>query len=422
MLKYDVIVVGAGPSGCMAAKYAAKAGASTLIVEKGAKIGEPVQCAGLISKRALEESELKNVKPLINNELKGAIVRSHSYELRIEVPSPDKSAFAIKRDVFDMALAEDALKEGVDVLLNSKVKKIKREEGEAKLTLSADTAAGKEELKATVVIGADGVRSKVANMAGLNVTRHFLNCVQVEGEYKSADAFAEIFIGRDIAPGFFAWAIPLGAEKVARIGLCIDKRCSPHPSPLRFLKRFLAEHPDIAKRYKGSRAGFTAGAIPIPTDTGLKRRMPGQSTVRIQEGCGILLVGDAAAQVKPITGGGVYYGLKCGKIAGGIAAEASLSNDMGVLRDYETQWKNEIGKEIAFGLKVHRLRCILNDRDFDTICRVLSQEEMLQRIAKHGDMDYQAHVFREFLKNPSLMKLAAGNIIRYLYAKRRLGN
>ena len=117
MLKYDVIVVGAGPSGCMAAKYAAKAGASTLIVEKGAKIGEPVQCAGLISKRALEESELKDVKPLINNELKGAIVRSHSYELRIEVPSPDKSAFAIKRDVFDRALAEDALKEGVDVLL-----------------------------------------------------------------------------------------------------------------------------------------------------------------------------------------------------------------------------------------------------------------------------------------------------------------
>ncbi|MCK4732488.1 MAG: NAD(P)/FAD-dependent oxidoreductase, partial [Methanophagales archaeon] len=59
MLEYDVVVVGAGPSGCMAAKYVSKAGASTLIVEKGAELGEPIQCAGLISKRAIEESELK---------------------------------------------------------------------------------------------------------------------------------------------------------------------------------------------------------------------------------------------------------------------------------------------------------------------------------------------------------------------------
>lgn len=416
MQKYDVIVVGAGPSGCMAAKYAAKAGASTLIVEKDAEIGVPVQCAGLISKRAIEESELKDVKAFINKELKGAIVRSHSYELKIQ--SPDKTAFAIRRDVFDRALAEDALKAGAEIIMSSRIKKLNRGVGGEELTLAAGDS--KEELKATVVIGADGVRSKIAKMAGLSVARHLLSCVQVECEYEAVDAFAEIFIGRNIAPGFFAWAIPLGAEEVARIGLCIDKRCSRHPNPLRFLKAFLAEHPEMAERYKGTRTGFTAGAIPIAT--GLHRRMHGLSTVRVFKGNGVLLVGDAAAQVKPITGGGVYYGLKCGKIAGKIAAEACLSNDMGVLRDYETGWRKEIGAEIAFGLKVHRLRCILKDSDFDTICRVLSQEQMLQQIAKQGDMDYQACIFRNFLKNHELIKLAARNIIRYLYAKRRLGN
>lgn len=422
MLRYDVVVVGAGPSGCIAAKYAAKAGAATVIIEEDAEIGEPVQCAGFISKRAIEESELKDTKSFITNELKGAIVHSYYHKLRIEAPSPAKSAFAIRRDIFDRALAEDALKAGADILLNRRVKGIKKGEIGGRPTLTIVMDGGKEELTATVVIGADGVRSRVAKMSGMTVTRNYLHCVQVEGEYKAAENFVEIFMGRSIAPGFFAWAIPRGDEGIARIGLCIDRRCSPRPGPISFLKRLLAEHPEVAKRYKGARAGFTPGLIPIPADTGLQWRLHGPRTVRIADSTGIMVVGDAAAQVKPISGGGVYYGLKCGKLSGEIAAEASLRNDMAVLREYELRWRKEIGREIAFGLKVHRLRCILNDEDFDTICRVLSQEEMLARITKLGDMDYPALVFRELRKNPVLIKLAARNIIKYLYANRRLGN
>jgi flavin-dependent dehydrogenase len=99
----------------MAAKYAAKAGASTLIIEENSAIGEPVQCAGLISKRAIEESELKNIGSFVNCELKGAIVHSQSHELRIEVPSPEKSAFAIRRDIFDKELAKAAMDGGAEL-------------------------------------------------------------------------------------------------------------------------------------------------------------------------------------------------------------------------------------------------------------------------------------------------------------------
>ncbi|RCV63128.1 Dehydrogenase (flavoprotein)/NADPH-dependent 2,4-dienoyl-CoA reductase, sulfur reductase [Methanophagales archaeon] len=406
MLEYDVVVVGGGPAGCMAAKYAAKAGASTLIIEAGAEIGKPVQCAGLISKRAIEESETKD-KSFINCEIKGAIVRSQSQELMLE--SLDKSAFAIRRDIFDNVLASEAQREGAEVILKCRVKSVAKGAGETKLRIS--TANGKEEISARVVIGADGVNSKVAKMAGLRVAKSFLNCVQVEGVYKTEDDFAdfaEIFVGNSIAPGFFAWAIPLGAENIARIGLCIDKRFSAQSNPLRYLKGILAEHPIIAKRYKGARSKITASAIPI----GVRKR--GQT---VQADKGILLVGDAAAQVKPVTGGGVYYGMKCGKMAGEIAAKASLTGDLKMLTAYERRWRKEIGNEIAFGVKVHRLRCILSDKDFDTILQTLSQEALLQQIQEMGDMDYPSIVFHEFSKNPRLIKLMAKNIIKYLYTK-----
>ena len=417
MLEYDVVVVGGGPAGCLAAKYAAKGGASTLIIEEDTAIGEPVQCAGLISKRAIEESEISG-KSFINCELKGAVIHSKSHDLRIEAPSPEKRAFAIGRNIFDKELAKAALNEGAEIILNSKVKSVKKRGDETKLTIMAATAnaqarvKGKNEIRANVVIGADGVRSAVAKMAGLNVTKNFLNCVQIEGAYEIDEAFAEIFVGKTIAPGFFAWVVPID-ENTARIGLCIDKRFSPHPNPLLFLKRNLSEHPIIAKKYKGTQSKFTAGTIPIPVG--------GQKTVKVDGGVGVILVGDAAAQVKPITGGGVYYGMKCGKIAGEIAAKASLEGDMKVLKGYEKRWRKEIGKEIAFGLKAHRLRCIISDNDLDTIWHAMSKHDMMQLIRTRGDMDYPSLVFRELLnlKNPSIIKLIARNIIRYLYVKRR---
>ncbi len=113
----------------------------------------------------------------------------------------------------------------------------------------------------------------------------------------------------------------------------------------------------------------------------------------------------------------MYYGMKCGKMAGEIAAKASLAGDLKMLTAYERRWQKEIGKEIAFGVKVHRLRCILSDNDFDTIFQTLSQEALLQQIQKKGDIDYPSIVFHEFLKNPCLIKLMAKNIIKYLYTK-----
>ena len=416
MLDYDVVVVGGGPAGSMAAKYAAKAGASTLIIEDDAEIGKPVQCAGLISTRAVEESELGNRNSFIQCELKGAVVYSPSYDLTLE--SPTQRAFAIRRNVFDQELAKAAQKAGADLILKSRVRNVRQRAGEKKLAITTATANGTEELRAKVVIGADGVKSTVARLAGLTVAQSNLTCVQIEGDYVTEEGFAEIFVGKTVAPGFFAWAIPLGAgtENRARIGLCIDKRFSPHISPLLFLKRNLEQHPVIARKHKGTVFSRTAGRIPIPVNAGGLRGQK-HETVRVDTDAatGILLVGDAAAQIKPITGGGVYYGMRCGKIAGETAAQACLTGDITLLNDYERRWHKELGKEIAVGLKVHRLRCVMSDKDLDTIVRTLSKSELSQRIKREGDMDYPSILFHELLANPGLIRVTARSILRYLY-------
>jgi digeranylgeranylglycerophospholipid reductase len=412
MRAYDVVVVGAGPAGCMAAKYAAKAGASALLLEEHRAIGEPVHCAGLLSKRALEESELHNYAPFMAAEITGAVVRSPSAELLLE--SPDKHAFAVRRNSFDRELANAAQDAGVEIRLASRVKELQR--GGETVRITAATTSGTEEVRARVVIGADGVRSTVAKLAGLEVAQRNLTCVQVEGAYETGRAgFAEILVGKSIAPGFFAWAIPLGADNTARIGLCIDKRCAPHPNPAHFLTQLLRQHPLIAKRAREPPLSRTAGMIPLPRPPTRSGRWP--RTVTIAEGTGILLVGDAAAQIKPISGGGVYYGMKCGKLAGEIAARACGTGKFGVLNEYERRWRAELGKEIAFGLQIHRLRCVLRDEDFDTVIRTLSQAELAHRLHEAGDIDYPSLVFRGLLTNPGLLKVMARNLPKYLYTR-----
>ena len=397
----------------MAAKYAAKSGVSTLIIEKDPEIGIPVRCAGLISKRAVEESELKGVRTFIMNRLKGAIIHSPNYDMQLEAR---ESAYAIRRDLFDKALAKEAMNSGAEIITGCKVVGIRMSEGELRIHVEASNGK-KDEIGAKVVIGADGVRAGVARMAGMKIMRNLLSCVQVEGSYDSEGAYAEVFVGREIAPGFFAWAIPLD-DRIARIGLCIDKRySSPHTTPLAFLKRFMLHEPRMAKRYRGAYFSYTGGAIPIAA--GLKRQKTVKMKMMKDGGVGILLVGDAAAQVKPITGGGVYYGLRCGKIAGEVAAEAASTGDMQVLKHYDRRWRREIGKEIAFGIWVHRLRCVLGDDDLDRIFRALGRER--RRVEKKGDMDYPSLILREFIKEPEFIKLAVKNIIRYMYIYGRRG-
>jgi flavin-dependent dehydrogenase len=123
-----------------------------------------------------------------------------------------------------------------------------------------------------------------------------------------------------------------------------------------------------------------------------------------------LAVGDAAGQVKPTSGGGIYPGTLCAKIAGTVAAEAAAhaNTSKDALMAYDTRWRSAIGRELETGLRIREGFNKLSDEDLNYIIRTLDDEHTLDIISKYGDMDRPSIVLRKLLlstKAPRLLKL-----------------
>jgi digeranylgeranylglycerophospholipid reductase len=375
-MKYDVVVVGAGPAGAIAAKYAALNGASALLMEEHASIGSPVQCTGIISTAALKECETGEGS-FVLAKMKGAFVYAPNCE-ELKVEGKDVKAYVIDRKIFDRALVERSLDAGADILLKTRF--IGMETGK----ISVISNGEQKEIQAGIVIGADGIQSSVGRAAGLPRCEKFLPGIQFEAPYAAKDPeFVEIFTGNDIAPGFFAWAVPF--KGLARIGLAKN----PGMPAQVFLEKLLL-HPVVASRYGGSRTEFVLGGIPlgppVKTTTG-----------------GVMLVGDAAGQVKPTSGGGIYMGAVCAKIAGEVAARAS--REEAELSDYEKRWRGAVGRELAIGMRIHKSLGKLSDENLNEFVAFLNKPAIREVITEYGDMDNPSILLQKLIKSGDKMQL-----------------
>jgi len=359
-MKYDVVVVGAGPAGAIASKYAARNGANTLLIEEHPSIGSPVQCAGLISNAALKECEIGEGN-FVLAKMKGAFVYAPNKE-ELMVRGKDVKAYVIDRKIFDRSLVEHSVDEGVDFLLKTRFIGVERDK------ISVISNGEHKQIYADVIIGADGIQSSVGRAVGIAGCKEFITGLQFEAPYVAKDPeFVEIFIGNNIAPGFFAWVIPF--KGMARIGLAKH----PNDSHTWHYLENLLRHPIIASRYKSSRTEYVLGGIPLG---------PPFKTTKDN----VMIVGDAAGQVKPTSGGGVYMGAICAKIAGEVAARAARKEtDLG---EYEKRWRNAIGRELAIGMRMHKSLGRLSDDNLNEFISFLNQPEMRKIITDYGDMDH----------------------------------
>lgn len=377
----QIIISGGGPIGNYLASNLT--GCSVQIMEEHSEIGKPVQCTGLVHPRVIE---LANAEESVLNAIKGFRLFFPDGRM-VEVKTDETKAVVIDRCRFDNICCNGAKKAGATINTDSKILNFKRENNE--LIVNHLTNGKKSEIKTNLLIGADGYKSHVGNCAGLGCAKEIVRGIQADLEVTMPDQdIVEVYVGKEVAPGFFAWILPCG--EFTRVGVGISKG---NGIPSKYLDRL------IEKRGFGeiNRSQIYSGVIPI-------------GYPKLTYADNIMIVGDAAAQTKPLSGGGLYTGLQCAKYAAETALDAIDSNDYSAafLSAYEDKWKSEIGKELDRGMIVRKIFTGMSDKKLDEAGKLLDKPEAKEILAT-GDIDYPSKLARPMLKAvPSLMKLAPG--------------
>lgn len=375
-MKYDVIVVGAGPAGSATAKAAAEKGAEVLVLEKRSEIGVPVQCGEAFGKTGMTNAGLKPSPKWIAKKLKYSCMVS---------PNGSKvcfknDAFVIERRIFDKQLAIQAAKAGAKFSVRSNVIDLKKSNGKFDRVV-VESFGEKEELAAKIVVGADGFNSKVArwtDMARALSTRYTATGIQYEMVNMDLESHETeyIFFGHDVAPGGYAWIFPKGKD-VANVGLGFTTEGRDSKSALDYLNKFVKEN-EMTKN--ASPINIVAGGIPLIR--------PLEKTVKEN----VLLVGDAARQIYSLAGAGIGYSLLCGGIAGNVAGD--VASDEVVTEDrlmqYDNEWRSRYGKELELAFKVKEIVVDFSDEELNKLSKVildigmdnLTQMNMTKAIAK----------------------------------------
>jgi len=384
----DVLVVGAGPAGSTVAFRLAERGHSVLVVEEHGRIGYPVQCAGLVSRRVLD---LAGSERFVRTPVRGASVFGPSLR-SIAFKAEEPRAYVIDRAGLDIYLAERAAHAGARFRTSLRFdRRLPPSNGREHLRLTGGDGEAFE-VRARAVVGADGVASAVARAFRLRRPVEFLPAFEAEIPRSPGDAeTVEVYLGRRISPGLFGWWIPDGAGG-ARIGVAVD---ADGTSAREYYQRLVAH---LAKRFGaplGSPTAYLVSGIPIGT-------VPRTYTDRT------ILVGDAAAQVKPLSGGGIYTGMRCAEIAARVLDGALRRDtlDASSLAEYDRAWRAELGEEFRRALYLRRVYCRLTDRDLDALIDALRAGGLHGTIVAFGDIDFPTHVVRELLaESPRLVRL-----------------
>jgi digeranylgeranylglycerophospholipid reductase len=334
--KYDVLVVGGGPAGALAAKTAVEKGLTACIVEKRPAIGAPVRCAEGIGREGL----LEFIDPdprWISAEMTGAgIVAPDGFFMKLESElAGSKVGYVLDRKFFDRELVWRAAEAGADVHVKSRVAAPLMENGVVK-GAKIEYGGNVRNVKAEVVIAADGVESKFSRWCGIDTTvpvREIMSSVQYVMADIDIDPHTTIFyLGNDVAPEGYLWIFPKG-KRIANVGIGISGKKSGEGHRAKdYLDRF------VKKTFPN---GKTIEYIP----GGVSVCRPLDCTVAD----GLIITGDAARVVDPLTGGGIYNAMYTGRLAAEVAADCISKGDVSkkALMAYDKTWRaSKMGKII----------------------------------------------------------------------------
>jgi digeranylgeranylglycerophospholipid reductase len=356
LMKYDVIVIGSGPAGSVTARYAAETGAKVLILERRPEIGVPVLCAEGISKN-VDNYGLVTGTHWKAASMDGARIISPDgtmVKLAADIAGAE-TGYVLNREYFDKELAKGALQKGADIMMNTRVTDLQK--SNHKITgVKAQKFDEELEIEADIIVAADGVESNIGRMAGINTTLkpHDLEtCAQYTLSNITVDeGFCDFYLGKKIAPGGYVWVFPKGKD-TANVGIGILANLSTPKLPWALLDDFIQKHPDLKN---GKPLRFLAGAVPVAE--------PIPATYD-----NLILVGDAARQVDPITGGGLMASIEAGKSAGETigAAIKKQQFDKKTLAPYEQNLQDTLYKKLKRNYVVKEILLDLDDKTINML-------------------------------------------------------
>lgn len=377
-IKYDVVVVGGRVGGSTASLFASKSDVDVLMIEKRQEIGTPVQCAEGVTYGTFETLDIKPDEKYIRSRIKGAHIHAPDGR-RISYEGGLAEGMVLDRKIFDKELAIKSAKAGTDIMMKTTVKDLIIENHKV-CGVVAKHLGKTIEIGADVVIAADGIESNIARLAGIETIKtpkDICSCAQYEMVGMDVDPeYLNFYFGEKIAPGGYLWIFPKG-DGVANVGLGIR---SSVETPISYLNKYVS----------------TWDATPVELNIG---GVPLTGPIDKTYTDGLLVVGDAAGQVDPITGGGIHTTISCARSAGEVAAQSVKEEDntSKFLKKYQDRWKDKLGKNLDKSVKYRKIADKLNDDDMNALAEFIETQD-IEAISKISVLKFVG-------KHPNLMKV-----------------
>ena len=380
----EVIVIGAGPVGGLAAHQLARLGLSVLLLEDHKQVGRPVHCAGLIGIEGLHGLGVHPEKSVVINRVSGSVLHAPS-GLTLTVDKGKPHAYVLHRDLLDQQIVREAEAAGAKLLLGQRVTTCQPTRTGVKLTVRKGGST--KEYQALVVVDAEGISSRLARQSGLPGPKksYILRALQYEVSNVSLPTDrVHLYFDNRFAPKFFLWIIPLDTHR-ARVGVASAGR-----KVRKSLEKFLSQTPilkdaKVEKRYGG--LVYSGG--------------PSGKTVAER----FITIGDAAGQTKATSGGGVVYGGRCAIIAAASVRRALRNGHYHhkELIHHDKRWRRIWGRQLSQMAVLRRLLNSLSNKELDKLFQTLQQSSVRKLVETRGDIDQQGRLIAASLTNPFLI-------------------
>ena len=367
----DVLIVGLGPGGLIAAREFAKQGFTVLGIDRKQELGWPKRCAEGVSDEGLAFCGVTPDPAWAYGRIEGAAIYSPSGK-RVVLEDKTTYGWVVERKIFEKHLARDAILAGAKIMVKTQAVALLKDSTGAVAGVQAEFMGTRFNIRARLTVGADGIDSFIGKWAGLktlNRVRDYHSGFQYEmvGVAGYEEKWLHLYFGEDVAPKGYVWIFPKG-KNVSNVGIGILAKESEWGNRAQdYLDRWIERNPHMFRH--ASITEINGSGIPV------------SSRVPEPIGDGVLLVGDAAQLVNPIHGGGIIIAMRAALIAAKVGGAALRKGDVSkaALQPYVTEyWTKDEGAVTEKLLKMRYFMENLTDKDFERLADILDGEVIME--------------------------------------------